>query len=278
MAALEHEVEGRRRQARRHQITGLSLIDGEELLQAPRIGGLEVVGALALLKRQPDVAVAAHPVPVEIPDALHILQIHGQALKAVGDLDRHRPAVDAAALLEIGELGHLHAIEPHLPAHPPGAEGGGFPVVLHEADVVVGLADTQGLKGSQVGLLDAIGAGLDQHLVLKIVLGPVRVVAIAAVGGAAAGLGVGHSPGLRPDRPQHRVGAHRASPLLRVVGLKDQAALLGPEAIEGGDDVLEVHGRRSDLTTLVSGPNQSPHLPPTWPGEAIKTLAKQREL
>jgi len=37
------------------------------------------------------------------------------------------------------------------------------------------------------------------------------------------------------------VGAHGAGPFFGVVGLQDQAAPLRPEAIQGGDDVLEVH-------------------------------------
>ena len=106
-----------------HQIRRFRLIQGEQLGQAFRIGSFEVVGAVALLKRQPDVAIAAATIPRQIPDAFHILQIHGEALEAIGDLDRYRPAIDAAALLEIGELGHLHAIEPHLPTHTPGPEG-----------------------------------------------------------------------------------------------------------------------------------------------------------
>ena len=68
------------------------------------------------------------------------------------------------------------------------------------------------------------------------------VVAIAAIGGTAAGFGVGHGPGLRPDCPQYRVGAHGAGTLLGVVGLQDQAAALSPEFVQGRGDVLEVHG------------------------------------
>ena len=242
VAALQDEVQGRGGQLLRHQVRGLGLIDREQLLEPLRVGGLEVVGALTLLKRQPDVAVGAVAIPGEIPDALHVLEVHREALQAVGDLDRDRPAIDAAALLEVGELGHLHAIQPDLPAHTPGTEGWGLPVVLDEANVVVLGANAQGLERSQIGLLNRVRTGLNQHLVLEVVLGPVRVIAVAAIGGPATGLRVGHRPGLRPDGPQHRVGAHRPGALLRVVGLKDQATPLSPEAVQGLDDVLEMHG------------------------------------
>ena len=72
-------------------------------------------------------------------------------------------------------------------------------------------------------------------------LGAVGIIAIAAVGGAPAGLRIGDGPGFGPDRPQHRVRTHRASPLLCVVGLQHQAALIRPELIESADDVLEIH-------------------------------------
>ena len=45
--------------------------------------------------------------------------------------------LQAARLLEVGELGDLHAVEHHLPADAPGAERGRLPVVLLEAEVVL---------------------------------------------------------------------------------------------------------------------------------------------
>jgi hypothetical protein len=66
----------------------------------------------------------------------YVLDVHGEAFEAVGELARDRLAVEAAHLLEIGELGHLHAVAPHFPAEAPGAERGRFPIVLDEADVV----------------------------------------------------------------------------------------------------------------------------------------------
>ena len=71
-------------------------------------------------------------------------------------------------------------------------------------------------------------------------LGPIGVVAITAVGGATAGFGVGHGPGLRADGTQHRVGTHGAGTLLGVVRLQQQTPLVRPEPVERADDVLEV--------------------------------------
>src|SRR5690625_1921270 len=72
----------------------------------------------------------------QVVDAVHALQVHGDALEAVGDLAGDGEALQAPRLLEIGELGHLHAIEPDFPAQPPGSQRGRFPVVLDEADIV----------------------------------------------------------------------------------------------------------------------------------------------
>jgi hypothetical protein len=61
---------------------------------------------------------------------------HRQALESVRDLRGDRREVDAARLLEVRELRDLHPVEEDLPADAPCAEGGGFPVVFLEADVV----------------------------------------------------------------------------------------------------------------------------------------------
>ena len=84
-----------------------------------------------------DVAVLDPLHPLQVVDIVHPLQVHGDPFTAVGDLPCDRFQVDAACLLKIGELGNFHAVEPDLPAKPPGAEGRGFPVVFDEADVVL---------------------------------------------------------------------------------------------------------------------------------------------
>jgi hypothetical protein len=93
-----------------------------------------------------DVAVGQAVGVDQVVDVLHALQVHGQALQAVGDLAGDGLAVDAADLLEVGELRHLHAVEPDLPAQAPGAQRGVLPVVLDEADVVLLQVEAQGLQ------------------------------------------------------------------------------------------------------------------------------------
>ena len=67
----------------------------------------------------------------------HPLQVHAEALQAVGKLDRDGLELDPARLLEIGVLGDLHPVYPDLPAEAGGAQAGVLPVVLDEAHVVL---------------------------------------------------------------------------------------------------------------------------------------------
>ena len=85
----------------------------------------------------------AGAVEVEVVDVLDALDVHGEPLEAVGQLARDRPAVEAADLLEVGELRHLHAVAPDLPAQAPGAQRRALPVVLDEADVVQQRVDAE---------------------------------------------------------------------------------------------------------------------------------------
>src|SRR3546814_6422437 len=68
----------------------------------------------------------------EIIDVVDPLNIHGEPLKSVGQFARYRLAIEAAHLLEIGELRHFHAVAPDFPAKTPGAKRRRFPVIRSE--------------------------------------------------------------------------------------------------------------------------------------------------
>ena len=174
-------------------------------MQHLRVADLEAVGAGLALVLFVHVAVgdghfaAVRLLPAgpdDVEDAVHALEVHGDALQAVGELHRHGVEIDSPALLEVRELGGLHAVYPDLPAEPPGAQGGAFPVVFHEAHVVLGEVDAEGLQGAEVHVLDIRRRRLDDHLVLVVVAQPVRVLAVAAVGRTHARLDVGRPPRL----------------------------------------------------------------------------------
>ena len=240
VAALEHVVVGRHRQARLEAALGLALVLAEVAVQHVGVGDLEAVAAELALVLPVDVAVGdGHRLAVFVPlrphqvvDAVHALQVHGQALQTVGELDGDGVEVEAAQLLEVGELGGLHAVDPDLPALPPGAQRGALPVVLDEAHVVLGQVDAQRHERLQVDVLDVGRRRLDDHLVLVVVAEAVRVLAVAPVGGPHGRLDVGGAPGARVEAAQEGRRVEGAGPDLGVVRLHDDAALLLPEGLQ----------------------------------------------
>src|SRR5690242_19239730 len=95
---------------------------------------------------QPDLAVLHARRPLQVVDAVDTLQRHADALEAVRQLRGNGRQLDAAGLLEIGELGDLEAVEHHLPPDTPGAERRRLPVVFFEADVVLPRVDAARLE------------------------------------------------------------------------------------------------------------------------------------
>ncbi|MNI32956.1 hypothetical protein D3C73_868820 [compost metagenome] len=170
---------------------------------------------------------------------MHVLQVHGQALQAVGDFTRGRRAIQAADLLEVGELRDFHAVQPDFPAQAPGAQRGVFPVVLDKADVVLGGVYAQRLQRTDVQVQDVGRRGLEHHLELVIVLQAVRVFAVAAILGATRRLHVGGAPRLRADRAQERGRVRGTGADFHVVGLQQGATLLVPVFLERKDDLLK---------------------------------------
>ena len=176
----------------------------------------------------PDLAVRERVVPHHVVDRVHLGQEHRDALEAVGDLGGHGREVDAAGLLEVRELGDLHAVHDDLPAHAPGAERRGLPVVLLEADVVLREHDPEPLEAAQVDVLDVLGRGLQDDLELEVLAEPEGVLAVAAVGRPAGRLDVRAPPRIRPEDAQKRRRMHGSGAHREVVGLLDQAAFRPP--------------------------------------------------
>ena len=212
----------------------------EVAAQAVDIGVLEVEGRELALGTQEHVAVdRAVAVPIQVVHVVDALDVHGEAFHAVGKLDRDRIAVDPAHLLEVGELGHLHAVAPDLPAEAPGAQRRALPIVLDEADVVGVDVDAEHAQAAEILVLHVLGRGLQEHLELVVVLKPVGVLAVAAVARPAGRLHVGRAPGLRPQAAQRGRGMEGAGAHLHVVGLQDDAAALRPIGLQAKDERLE---------------------------------------
>jgi len=105
--------------------------------------------------------------------------------------------------------------------------------------------DAEALQGVQVDLLDVLRRRFHDHLVLVVVLQPVGVFSVAAVGGTPRGLDVGHVPRFRAQRTQKGGRIEGAGPDLDVVGLLNHAALFRPVVVERKNQFLKGHGASS---------------------------------
>jgi hypothetical protein len=223
-------------------------LGGVDLQQRPVRGHVRVVQVVSrhLVLGRPEHLPVGDPVGVddvlEVPDAL---QRHEDAFHAVGQLDRHRVQVHPAGLLEVGELGDLQPVQPHLPAQSPGAERGGGPVVLDEPHVVRPDVDAERFEAAEVLLLRVAGLGLEDHLVLGVGLDPVRVLPVPGVVRPYRRLRVRHPPRLRPEYPKERGRIQGARADLGVHRLYPEAAASRPVPVEPGERLLHRQHRRS---------------------------------
>ncbi len=88
------------------------------------------------------------------------MQKGGDAFQTIGDFRRDGIEIEAATLLEVGELGDLQAIEHDLPADTPGPQRGRFPVVFFKLEVVLAKVNADRGKGFQIDFLHIAGRGL----------------------------------------------------------------------------------------------------------------------
>ena len=209
-----------------------------------RVRDVEIPAGIFPLRLPEDVAIGQRDrrvrrVEGHVHDVFDAEHIHRQTFHPVGQLARHRAAIMTCNLLEIGELRDFHPIAPDFPAKACGAERGAFPVILDKTDVVEGHVDADGFERAEIERLKVRRRGFNQHLILIIVLQPVRVVAIAPVRGAARGLHIGSGPGVRAEAAQRRRGVERARADLHVIGLQHGAALGGPIGLEAENDLLK---------------------------------------
>src|SRR3954469_23521059 len=81
----------------------------ELALEEADVRQLEVVAGELVLLLLAHLAVGEPFHPIDLIEALGEREEHGEALQAVGDLGADGPQLQSAGLLEVGELGDLHA-------------------------------------------------------------------------------------------------------------------------------------------------------------------------
>ena len=190
---------------------------------------------------KPDLAVFHARRPVQIEHALDPLQRHRDPFEPVGQLRRHGRELDAAGLLEVGELRNFLAVEEHLPADAPRAERRRFPVVLFEPDVMLPRIDAACLEALEIQLLDIVGSGLEDDLKLMVLEQAVRVLAKASVRGTPRRLHVGHAPVRRSEDAEKGLGMHRARADFDVERLLKHTPARRPELRQFENQSLESH-------------------------------------
>ena len=95
-------------------------------------------------------------------------------------------------------------------------------------------------EAAEVEVLEVGRARLQDDLILVIMLEPVGILAVAAVGGGGGRAGRKRRFQVSgPSARKRRRGVERARPHLHVVGLEDQAAVAAPVIVERQDHALE---------------------------------------
>src|SRR4029434_3584655 len=111
------------------EFLGLLLVQGELRANSFGIAAVKAVLRELLLFSEANVAISPVSRPAQIIAALSTLQKGADAFEPIGKFDGNGIEVQAAALLEVSELGDLETVEQNLPADTPGAERRRFPGV-----------------------------------------------------------------------------------------------------------------------------------------------------
>ncbi|OPZ13378.1 MAG: hypothetical protein BWZ10_02016 [candidate division BRC1 bacterium ADurb.BinA364] len=239
MRRLQHVIVSRDRQAPLRHRQRLAFVQIEQLRDALHSGRVQIIDAHLVFVLAEKLAVFKRRIVTDFLEMIRALQRHQDALQAIGDLHRHRIDGKSPGLLEIRELGDFQAIEPDLPAQAPGPQSRRFPVVLHETDIVLRAVDAQRLEAGQIQFLRIARIGLEDHLVLRMHLHAIGIVAIARIVGANARLHIADIPRLRPQNAQIGRRIHRPRANLGIVRLPKQASGFGPETLKAQYGVLK---------------------------------------
>ena len=149
--------------------------------------------------------------------------------------------VYAAHLLEISKLCDFHAVEPDFPAETPGTQCRRFPVVFDKADIVFSRVEAQYFQTLQIQFLDIVRARFADDLELMMLIQPVRIIAITAIGRTAGRFDVCDVPWFRSQRTQERRRIHCTCPFFYIIRFLDDAALGGPKFLQSEAHFLKVH-------------------------------------
>ena len=102
--------------------------------------------------------------------------------------------------------------------------------------------DAHGSERFEVELLHVLRRRLEDELKLRVLEEPIRILAIAAVGRASRGLRIADFVRLGPEHAEKGLRGHGACADFDVVRLLQDAAALGPEALQAEEQLLKGEG------------------------------------
>ncbi len=218
---------------------GFALMQFKHLSRGGRIRNVEAVGGELLLFGKAHFSVAAVTRPPKIEDVIDVLEIGGDTVQTIGQLDRDGIQVDCAALLKIGELGDLQSIQQNLPANSPRSKRWRLPIVFLKTNIVFGKLDADGTKALEIQILYVCRRGLEYYLKLQMLVEAIGIFSVAAVGGPTTWLHIGHAIWVRPEDAEECFRVHGAGTHLDIVGLLKNAILIGPKFLKLKNQILK---------------------------------------
>ena len=94
-------------------------------------------------------------------------------------------------------------------------------------------------KRLQIKFLEIIRRGFDDDLVLVVILVPVRILAVATIGGSATGLNIGRGPVFGANGPEKGSRMESARSYFHIVRLHENAALVCPKRLQRQHKILK---------------------------------------
>jgi hypothetical protein len=116
---------------------------------------------------------------------------------------------------------------------------------LDKPDVVLLRVNPQLSQTFQIQRLNVVRRRLQHDLILIVVLHAIRILAVSPIRWTPAWLGIGGTPGLWAKGAEERGWMKGTRPHLQIVGLMNDAALLGPVVMQCENEILEGHEQSS---------------------------------
>ena len=218
-----------------------SFIFIEQVKEQFGISNLEVVVGLFNFVGVEYVTIGYAIYPFNVVNVFNALDIHSQTFQTVGNFYSNRFYVKATNLLEVGELGNFHTVQPNFPTQAPSAQGGRFPVIFYKADVMFFLTNAKFSQALEIQVLDIFRRGFHDYLVLVMLEQTVRVVTITTVSRTTGRFNISDVPRFRTKYTQEGGGVHSARTFFYVIGLTNNAILFSPEVLQLQNHCLQIH-------------------------------------